>query len=351
MVHAQDYIPFDSAHWEIQARQYVTENYYGYEAIYLNQGIAVLKDTEFLNGSIEFDVYLKDRRGFPGVSFRAYDDSNMELFYFRPHLSGQTDDNQATPVFNGLTGWQLYFGPSYSFVYDYDFDTWTHVKLVVNGKKAQIYLDHASKPNFSWNLKQAVTSGKLALGGSFAPVHYANFKFDPLDKKIVDFEVVKPEPVDGLVKSWMISDRFEEDHINEIKLDSVIDARKWIGKIDTEENNAANISRISSAPGPDGNTVFAKIIINAQSDQQKLFEFGYSDRVVAILNGKRLYKGDNSYKSRDYRYLGTIGFFDAIYLDLKKGDNTLLLAIAESFGGWGVTGRFNNYQGIEIRTE
>ena len=40
--------------------------------------------------------------------------------------------------------------------------------------------------------------------------------------------------------------------------------------------------------------------------------------------------------SRDYRFLGTIGYFDAVYLQLKKGRNDLWIAVSENFGGWGI---------------
>ena len=101
--------------------------------------------------------------------------------------------------------------------------------------------------------------------------------------------------------------------------------------------------------GEAGETVFARITIDSDKDQIKLFEFGYSDDVIAILNGQAIYKGTNFWKSRDYRYLGTIGLFDGIYLNLKKGKNTLLLAVSENFGGWLVTGRFTDQSGIKIK--
>jgi hypothetical protein len=53
-----------------------------------------------------------------------------------------------------------------------------------------------------------------------------------------------------------------------------------------------------------------------------------------------LYRGDDSYRSRDYRFLGSIGWFDTVYLPLHAGQNELVLAISESFGGWGVQARF-----------
>ena len=53
---SQNVIPLDSDHWDIEAKAYVLENYKGQDAVYIQQGIATLKDTIFLNGTIEFDV-------------------------------------------------------------------------------------------------------------------------------------------------------------------------------------------------------------------------------------------------------------------------------------------------------
>jgi len=347
---AQSPVPFDTSHWNIQANAYVIENYKGNNAIYLQRGLAILKDTTFLNGTIEFDIYLTERRSFPGIRFRIFDDANMESFYFRPHLSGQPDANQATPVINGMSAWQLYFGAEYSFAYDYRLDTWTHVKLVVNDRRAQLYLDHAKTPQFSWNLKHRPQAGRIALGGSMGAVHYANFKVDQSQSKIVDFKVSERERVENLIAEWEISDAFGEELLDDpAGVQAVIEKRKWGKKIQVEENNVANISRVSVRPRATTNTVFARIKINSTHDQVKLFHFGYSDRVLAILNGKAIYKGSNEFRSRDYRYLGTVGLFDGIYLNLKKGENVLLLAVSESFGGWGVTGKFDDPEGIEIK--
>ncbi len=46
--------------------------------------------------------------------------------------------------------------------------------------------------------------------------------------------------------------------------------------------------------------------------------------------------------------MGTIGLFDAVYLDLKKDENTLLMAVSEDFGGWLITGKFADEQGIIV---
>lgn len=347
---AQEVIPFDTAHWEIKAKAYVLENYKGHDAIYLHQGSATLKEVEFLNGTIEFDVYLTERQSFPGVYFRAFEPGNMESFFLRPHLSGKPDANQAAPIINGLTAWQLYFGPAYSFAYDYNFNGWTHIKMVIHGQQGQVYLDYSEKPHLSWKLKHPAQKGKVAIGGSFAPMHYANFKINHEQHQIIDFAVKEKEMIKGIINDWDISDKFEESQLDDpSNLQPVIKARKWDKKIQVEENSAANISRVFARYGSEGNTVFARLKINSEKEQIKVFEFGYSDRVVAILNGKAIYKGTNKWRTRDYRYLGTVGLFDAIYLHLKKGENTLLLAVSEDFGGWGVTGKFENEEGITIK--
>jgi hypothetical protein len=38
---------------------------------------------------------------------------------------------------------------------------------------------------------------------------------------------------------------------------------------------------------------------------------GFSDRAVVYLNGPRS-AGDDSYRSRDYRFLGSIGWYDTV---------------------------------------
>lgn len=346
----QEMIPMDTAHWEISGA-YIFENYKGKKAIYNQGGSLTLKDRKFINGTIEFDLYLKDAQSFPGVYFRM-DEGNGEQFYVRPHLSGKPDANQAAPLINGISPWQLNFGPKYSFVYNYKYDDWTHVKVVVNNDKAQVFLDHATKPNLSWYLYHTPKEGNLIFtGGRIEGLHIADIKINSEEYELVDFDPIERKSIDGLVPEWEISDKFEEKLLDDpSQLESLISSRTWGRNIQVVEGTAANISQQQVLRnGKPGNTVFARIKIDSKKDQLKLFEFGYSDRVIAILNGVPIYKGTNKWQSRDYRYLGTIGLFDAIYLNLKKGENTLLMAVSEDFGGWLITGRMEEEKSISIK--
>jgi hypothetical protein len=145
----------------------------------------------------------------------------------------------------------------------------------------------------------------------------------------------------------MFEKKLLEDPSN---FDYAIKNRKWGRKIQVEEGTAANISRGQLLrDGSQGETVFAKITIKSDKDQIKLFHFGYSDEIITILNGNAIYKGTNKWRSRDYRYLGTVGLFDAMYLNLKKGNNILLMAVSENFGGWLVTGKFEDKTGLTLK--
>ncbi len=349
-VKSQNTIPIDTTHWQIQARSYVIESYKGKSAIYLQGGFMKLKDQKFLNGTIEFDIYLKELQAFPGVYFRIDEESNGEQFFLRPHLSGKPDANQAAPLTHGITPWQLYFGPRYSFPYTYNYEDWTHVKIIVNERKAQVFLNYAKKPNLSWNLFHKPKSGDIGFrGGNRTGLHIANIKIDHSVPKISGFAPVERKPIEGLIQKWEISDSFEENKLDDINnLTKLISNRKWNHEIVVEEGTAANISRkVNLVSNRKKNTVFARVTIHSNKKQTKLIKFGYSDRVVAILNGKPIYKGTNKWRSRDYRYLGTVGLFDGVYLPLKKGKNILLMAVSEDFGGWLITGKFNNEIGLK----
>ncbi|MEQ8583083.1 MAG: hypothetical protein RIC30_10890 [Marinoscillum sp.] len=345
-------IPLDTALWEINAQSYVLETYKGQQAIYLQGGSMSPKEVTFLNGTIEFDIYLKEEAAFPGVNFRSVDSGDMEQFYLRPHLPGKPDANQAAPAVKGVTPWQLYFGPKYSFPYDYKYDDWTHVKIVVNGDKAQVYMDYSEKPHLSWVLFHPAQPGQVVFrGGGASGMHLANMSINHNEYELLDFKPGIREPIEGLVPAWQVSDMFEEKLLADpASLQQLIAERKWGGTIKVEEGAAANISRVQTLyDGSPGETVLARIIIQSEKDQVKLFHFGYSDRVVAILNGQPIYRGNNRWHSRDYRYLGTVGLFDAIYLNLKKGENTLLMAVSEDFGGWLITGKFDHPDGVIVR--
>jgi hypothetical protein len=117
--------------------------------------------------------------------------------------------------------------------------------------------------------------------------------------------------------------------------------------LDTEATGIANLARVNST-GEGTDTVFTCLRIKADSAGVKQLKLGYSDRATVYVNGKAIYEGDNTYMSRDYRDLGTIGLFDSVYLPLEEGENEVWIAVTEAFGGWGVIGQLEDMEGIEV---
>ena len=83
-------------------------------------------------------------------------------------------------------------------------------------------------------------------------------------------------------------------------------------------------------------TVIAKVMVHADEARTIPARFGFSDRVRVYLNGRLLFAGDDTWRARDYRFLGTIGLHGELFLPLEKGANTIWFAVTEGFGGWGV---------------
>ena len=77
--------------------------------------------------------------------------------------------------------------------------------------------------------------------------------------------------------------------------------------------------------------------------------FGYSDEASIFLNGKPVFTGKSAFRFRDPGFLGIMDVEDdAVYLNLKKGRNEIVLGVADYFGGWGFICRMDDVHGIKI---
>ena len=361
-------IPFNDARWTFEGNSKIIENFQGKNSVYIRNGIFYLKGEEFKNGIIEFDIFLTERVSFAGVVFRIQDLYNFEEIYFRGHHSGHPDAYQYTPVYNGLSGWQIYHdlhtnvndglmswklkdkSMGFNGVLEFDFDRWMHVKLVVSGTEAEMYFDGEETPSvYIKDLKHGEQTGSIGLRCNAGPAHFANFSFQKIENPKLTGKKTAFETPPNTIEKWQISNAFVEHTIVDQKTidQSFLDNLKW-QELKSEHTGLANISKVILPKGED-DTVLAKVEIASESNQIKRLDIGYSDRVRVYCNGQIIYSGNNGFRTRDYRYLGTIGYFDAVYLPLNKGENTIVLAVSESFGGWALQGKFENTDGIKMK--
>jgi len=344
-------IPFDSPRWVMDTKAAKLEDYLGQKSLKLTGGVVYLKDVQFTNGIIEFDIAFSSQRGFLGAVFRMQDEENYEEFYLRPHQSENRDATQYTPVFNGMSAWQLYHGMGFNAAVKFQFDQWVHVKLMVSGSSAELYIGNMEYPvMFMHELKREIKPGLVGIEA--VPIsggHFANFSVTEMDNPPLKNKPKGPEEVKaGTVMTWGVSGAFAESALADKFLLSAVDKEPltW-KKLECETSGLANVSKVLKLESRK-NTVFARVLIDSDSRQIKKLKFGFSDRVKVYLNDRLLYGGNYTYRSRDPRFLGSIGYFDELYLPLEKGKNELWMAISESFGGWGLMGFFEDMKGITV---
>lgn len=343
---AQSKVNVSNIDWQLEGKV-VKENYKGKDCLKTDEGVAVAENLNFKNGIIEFSMCIQQGRGFAGIRFHGDGGGNTEEFYIRKHQSGNPDAMQYTSVYNGTAGWQLYYGDGYSAAKPHVFDEWFTIKLVISGTHGEVYISDMEKPILVIHeLKMGERDGKIAFYG---PARFADIKVTNLDSPELKGqfkEIVKVG--DEVIQKYQVSEVFDaEKLINENLLPANFIKKLQFKEYKTEADGLLNIARTGSL-GEKKNAVLLKIQINSETDRIKMMNFGFSDVAKIFVNGKAVWLGSDIYNSRDYRFLGTIGFFDSVYLDLKNGKNEIIVMVAENFGGWGFKARFENMNGIKI---
>src|SRR5512144_2687341 len=173
--------PFDTSAWAISAAEWRVEPYRGRTALLLRDGAAWLRGSRFQNGTIEFDIAFSEVSGFPGIAFRAATHADYELFYLRENLSGQPHAIQYTPVLHGLYAWQIYAGPAWEATARWTYDRWMHVKLVVSGSRAELYVDGDSAVQVIPRLRGPEGAGEVGFIAGPGAARFANLVVRPAD--------------------------------------------------------------------------------------------------------------------------------------------------------------------------
>jgi hypothetical protein len=144
-------------------------------------GFALLRGTDFQDGTIEGDIALKITTppgvrmpGFVGIAFRARPDaSRFELFYLRPGNSRSDDQEMRNHSVQYVSepdfDWYV-LRQRWPWVYEayaeLQTETWTKVKLKVKGRSAKLYLNGSEQPSLAVDgLKGEDLRGGVALWG------------------------------------------------------------------------------------------------------------------------------------------------------------------------------------------
>jgi hypothetical protein len=145
----------------------------------MRQALAIVPNITFRDGSIDVDVAGTpaagagpDARGFIGVAFRQQKDRNhFENIYIRP-TNGRADDQlrrNHTLQYASEPDWpwerlRKETPGMYESYADMQAGEWTHMRIVVKGRDASLYIDRATEPCLIvHDLKLGLTEGGVAL--------------------------------------------------------------------------------------------------------------------------------------------------------------------------------------------
>lgn len=354
---AQEEVRFAGQRWAARGELKV-ERHLGAEALRMRNASAELAGVDFASGTIEFDMATAGPRSFVGIAFHVQEGRpDYEHFYLRPHQTGRFDALQYTPVFNGISAWQLY--PEYNTAVDIPTDQWIHLRLDVDGSRLTVHVGGQPEPTAviehlegGWQGGRVVLLANFPEGGpaDFFPTAFANFEIRPAPATASAEAERQSSPASGAVTAWAVSPSFVAAELPlESVPDSVIPVESWT-VVPAEPSGRVNLARYRAIPtGAQIGTVLARVIVRSERERIAKLNFGFSDRASVFLNRQVIFTGNNTYRSRSMRYLGVMTVDnDALYLPLRRGENELIVAVSEAFGGWGLTARFANLDGISV---
>lgn len=313
------------------------------------RGGGTLKEPLLTDGAVDVDVAMDGSRSFVGVAFRMQAEGEAEWFYLRPHRSGTPVAVQYTPVFNGLDAWQLYTGQGFTGAADIPHQRWVHLRLEFSGSQARAFLNGSDRPALVMHdLKRAAGPGMVGLiGPATGQVHFANLRVSTAPPA-----PFPPAPAmataPGLLTRWNLSQAFPVRRVARHRHPEAQQLPLQWKEVESEPTGLVNVSRWVSRSGALPETVFARAIVHEERPRSARLFFGYSDEVTVFLNGRPIFSGDASFQRRDSQFYGAVGLHDSLILDLRGGDNELLLAVTENFGGWGFMARLASDAGDPV---
>jgi len=353
-------VPFEPSRWTIDAPHAEFVDYLGRRSLRLGGGSAFLKDVQFQDGTVEVDVS-GPPSGFAFLMFRATTPKDHEDVYLRMALSGTPDALQYMPMYGGEGAWQLYHGPGYNAPVTFDPAKWTHLRVDVQGRRATVYVgDYAAPALVVAELKGVGGPGAIGVLDGLAPgartgVLFSNFRYTPRAPSATSLAAATPSTRPGVIRDWTLSpavsvERSPTDSLPSALLPAVArtDRSGWLA-VQAEPDGLLNIARYRAMAGK-LSLVVARTVIHADRDEMRRLVFGYSDDVTIFLNGRPLFAARNGLDARYPTDLALMTPDDAVYLQLRPGENELLFAVAESFGGWGLEARLDQ-PAVAMRTQ
>jgi hypothetical protein len=349
-------IPFTAEKWEFEPGKVQFTEYRGLRVARLNgeSGDIIFKELSFKNGTIEFDVEVNQPSPFPTIYFRWQNKNESEHVYLRTGVASKRnafDAVQYASIVNGVNLWDLQH--EFQSAAHIKINDWNHIKLVVSGKQLRVYINNPTEPNLEIPYLEGDThEGKIGIGTGFpGEAVFANLTVTPHATEGLP-EMAAPDLTKHdtrYIRGWQISKPDSLPIGRELHVSLLPNENTTWESITAERRGLVNISR---KLGNSASRRYVWLLVNIKSevDQKINLKLGFSDEVWVFVNRQPVYLDKNIYylnmlKSPNGRISLDNSQCD---LPLKKGENQLLIGVANDFYGWGIIARLENIEGIEF---
>jgi len=321
----------------------------------VGRGYVVLKNTDFADGTIEFDDQPVDER-FASFFFRWQDSIENENFYFRTARGvghpDAMDGVQYAPTIKGVNCWDIML--HYQAPAAFGQQEPNHVKLVISGKQMRVYVNSKEWPTLEVpRLEGNTTHGTLAFSG----------------KAIISHLVIRPGQTEGLspaegvdptstdsryIRHWQVTAADSIPGPVDFSMAFVPGKQTVWSPVVAERRGLVNLTRLYGGEPASGHPVhrisWLKTNIHADKARQVQLRLGFLDEVWMFLNGNWLYVDKNFFRFPVAKVPdGRLSLENTtITLPLQQGDNELLIGVGNNFFGWGIVARLDDLDGIKL---
>jgi hypothetical protein len=315
------------------------------------------------DGTIEYDMAIGERGNFFGAAFHAATPTDAEVVMFRVGQSGTSEAVQYAPALNGVAAaWQVYHGEGSNAAATLARDEWLHVRLVLAGDVARVYLRDEAEPMLTVPRLAGVDGTQFGVWGSAfgRGAWFSNVRYTAAESAVA--RTPAPPPPRGTITDWELSEAIDASLLTPDTLPTEVQLRtqvKWdrvraepqgwvlVNRYRRQPNAALPIDPETRQPLVDSivggrvtgaKVVFARTTIDAPQRSVRRLSITYSDGAVVYLNGQPLFSGMNPGGLNDpLAHMPRAG--QDVYLPLRKGRNELVLAVTEYTGGWAFAAR------------
>ena len=313
-----------------------------------NSGQVVIKNLNFKNGIIEFDVESILPGFAQSIYFHRQDEKEQEIVYLRVTKIGDKLANEAiqyAPYFDGVNMWDMY--PQYQAPAPIKKDDWNHMKLVIHGKRMRVYVNDVSRPVLEIpQLEGNLTEGTIAFDGAG---YISNLLIRPDETEGLTAEAA-PDLTDhrsNYIRNWAITQPELLETGREATNENLPEEKSFTQNIHAEREGLINLTR-KYGLNQKRKVIWLKAVIESAIDQNNSLDLGFSDEVWIFLNNRVVWVDKNLFQHDIQKYpKGRISIENAkIPLHLKAGKNELTIAVANDFYGWGIMARLQSTDNI-----